>query len=123
MWRGVCGKTARMVLGEVYFECYVKREVNLFMNIFVISDNVDFLCAFFQIVNTGYEEHNFQYYCSSDSYTEFCEFCLADNTKTPKVKPIRLQEQSFEFYNKYDLYLSLHRKQIFPMTYINEFSR
>lgn len=79
------------------------------MRICIITDNEYLYNGFRRIASTLATEYKFDYFYSSvntifrDKYSSKKEFF-----------PICLREQTEEFYSRYDLFISIHCKQLFP---------
>lgn len=75
------------------------------MRVCVVNDNIfsykNFLCI---IQDKKYSEVRFDFYCSVKN----------DDAAQKTLEYINLKEQDETFFSRYDLFLSLHSKQIFP---------
>lgn len=74
------------------------------MNICVLTDNAVIFEGFSRLL-PRFPEHRFDFFYSPWNPA----FSPADN-----FLPLRLKEQSADFFDAYDLFLSLHSKQLFP---------
>ena len=74
------------------------------MKICVFTDN-SYIYEGFCALLPRFEEHHFDFYYSPWN----AAFSPREN-----FRPLRLREQDEAFYNAYDLFLSLHSKQLFP---------
>ena len=77
------------------------------MKVCVVSDNRIVVERFIQSVASQYSQYEFQF-CSSS----FTQGVMAD--LDVDVKPINFKKVSEEFLSQYEVFLSLHCKQIFP---------
>ena len=74
------------------------------MNICIFTDNA-YIYEGFCALLPRFPEHNFDFFYSPWN----AAFSPREN-----FRPLRLKEQDPEFYDRYDLFLSLHSKQLFP---------
>lgn len=82
------------------------------MRVCVITDNRYIYEHFRAITKKKGEKHEFDYYYSvtNNSFSEMYE--------NEDIRPIRLKELDEAWFNDYDVYFSLHCKQIFPDTLV-----
>lgn len=79
------------------------------MRICVITDHGFLYRHFLEIVKEdAYRDCEFDFFCSAGNRA-FSEDCVGD-----AVKPLRLKRENEEFFGRYDLFLSLHCRQMFP---------
>lgn len=79
------------------------------MNVCVVSDNEYIYTQFLSMVKKGlFAGNEFDFYYSDTN------FQFKSKYKDVDYVPINLQEKKEDFFNLYDLFLSLHSKQIFP---------
>ena len=74
------------------------------MNICIFTDNA-YIYEGFCALLPRFPEHNFDFFYSPQNRA----FSPREN-----FRPLRLKEQTPDFYDRYDLFLSLHSKQLFP---------
>lgn len=74
------------------------------MNICIFTDNA-YIYEGFCALLPRFPEHTFDFFYSPVNRA----FSPREN-----FRPLRLREQNAEFYDRYDLFLSLHSKQLFP---------
>ena len=74
------------------------------MRVCVFTDNSYIFEGFCRIL-PGFPEHSFDFFYSPWNHAF---------TPSVRFRPLRLREQTREFYDSYDLFLSLHSKQLFP---------
>ena len=74
------------------------------MNICIFTDNA-YIYEGFCALLPRFPEHNFDFFYSPWNSA----FSPREN-----FRPLRLKEQTPDFYDRYDLFLSLHSKQLFP---------
>ncbi len=79
------------------------------MRVCVITDHAFLYRNFLEIVKEdAYRDCEFDFFCSVGNRA-FSEACGGG-----AVKPLRLKEENGEFFGRYDLFLSLHCRQMFP---------
>lgn len=83
------------------------------MNVCVITDNDFVFNRFLDIINNS--NHSFDFYFSSFN-KKFLE-----KYKNDLIKPIKLKQMDDKFFSKYDLFISLHCKQIFPENLVSNY--
>ena len=74
------------------------------MNICIFTDNA-YIYEGFCALLPRFPEHTFDFFYSPQNRA----FSPREN-----FRPLRLKEQDADFYDRYDLFLSLHSKQLFP---------
>lgn len=79
------------------------------MKICVLTDNAFIFEQFQRIIREKNLNYQFEFFYSSFNKAFFKRY---DNMQ--EFKPIRLKNESEEFFNKYNLFFSLHSKQLFP---------
>lgn len=85
------------------------------MNVCIITDNFFIYNQFRELLTRkNLREHSFHFYYSPWNKA-FAEAFGSDGD----IKPIRLKEQNAAFFDSYDLFLSLHCKQLFPDAMVN----
>lgn len=84
------------------------------MRVCVITDNKYIYDNFRAIVEKKGEKHEFDYYYSSVNH-DFAKIYAEDN-----IRPIRLKELNEAWFWDYDVFFSLHCKQIFPDKMVKE---
>ncbi len=80
------------------------------MKICIITDNTYIFDGFTDLLKRKPQSsHSFDFYFTSWNRDFREKFAGSD-----AMKPIRLKEQNEEFFSKYDMFISLHCKQLFP---------
>ena len=85
------------------------------MRVCVITDNKYIYEQFRGIVKKSLTEHEFTYFYSTRN-KNFSEIYAGDD-----IRPIRLKECNESFFNAYDVFFSLHCKQIFPEVLVRNY--
>lgn len=80
------------------------------MRVFVLTDNSTIFEGFTRLL-PRFPGHTFDFFYSPFNHA----FSLRDN-----FRPLRLKEQTSEFFDAYDLFLSLHSKQLFPAALVEK---
>lgn len=80
------------------------------MKICVFTDN-SYIFEGFSRLLPGFPEHRFDFFYSPWN---------ASFSPSEHFRPLRLKEQGEDFYRSYDLFLSLHSKQLFPARLVEE---
>lgn len=84
------------------------------MNVCVITDNEFIYSNFIEIIKTSKHQFSFYYSTINKSFKE--KYKGNEN-----FKEIRLNDENKSFYNQFDLFISLHCKQIFPDELVNNY--
>ena len=84
------------------------------MNICIITDNDFIYSQFSEIVKDSGDNYDFYYSAFNKSFVE-------RYGESPFFKPIRLKDMDDRFFSKYDLFISLHCKQLFPDELVNNY--
>ena len=84
------------------------------MNVCVITDNEFIFSHFIEIIKDS--NHNFDFYFSS-----FNKLFLEKYKDNINFKPIRLNDMDNSFFSVYDLFISLHCKQLFPNELVDNY--
>ena len=85
------------------------------MRVCVITDNVFLYRHFLEIVRSDvYRGDRFDFFCSAGNRA-FSEACGSD-----AVKPVHLKGENGDFFGRYDLFISLHCRQMFPERLVKE---
>lgn len=84
------------------------------MNVCVVTDNEYLYEGFAKIIEARcYQEHKFEFFFSPNNRT------FLEKYKNMPLNPIDLREKDEAFFSRYDMFLSLHCKQIFPGKLVN----
>lgn len=85
------------------------------MRVCVISDNHAVCKKFMEIVSRKeFAEYSFDFYCS-----ELNKNWNGENLF--EIKTIELKKEEFCFFEKYELFISLHSKQVFPIELVKNY--
>ena len=79
------------------------------MKICVITDNLFLYNEFKRIICSYDKSYKFDFF-----YSEINKRYTENQKDNMHFKPINLKKQTEEFFDSYDLFLSLHCKQLFP---------
>ena len=83
------------------------------MKVCVLTDNIYIFQNFKKIIiNKPQKDVEFDFFCSKNNKSFFDKF-------SDEIKMLDIKNQSPEFYNSYDLFISLHCKQMFPDELVN----
>ena len=85
------------------------------MKVCVITDNLYIYERFADLLRRKPQDAEFDFFCAPWNHT-LCERFA----ESGEMRPIRLREQGDDFFNAYDLFLSLHCKQLFPDKMVTE---
>lgn len=85
------------------------------MRVCVVTDNLYIYEHFVELIDRKPQKATFDFYYAS--WNKAFKVLFKDSEK---MKPIKLKEQTDSFFNKYDLFISLHCKQLFPDKMVNE---
>lgn len=86
------------------------------MRVCVITDNEFIYDNIKLTINELRLDYEFDYFFSSIN-KQFCQKFVNDS----EFKPINLKEVNHDFFNIYDLFISLHSKQLFPEYMVNNY--
>ena len=85
------------------------------MKVCIITDNLYIYENFMILLNRkNLQNHSFDFY-----YSPWNKSLAEKFGENGVMRPIRLKEQGKEFFDSYDLFLSLHCKQLFPEEMVN----
>ena len=84
------------------------------MKVCVITDN-SFIYEQFKII-TNEKKDEYSFFYSENNKTFDSKYCYDTN-----FNPISLKKCDIEFFNQFDVYLSLHCKQLFPEVLVNNY--
>ena len=87
------------------------------MKVCIITDNLYIYENFMTLLNRkNLQNHSFDFY-----YSPWNKSLAEKFGENGVMRPIRLKEQGKEFFDSYDLFLSLHCKQLFPDEMVNNY--
>ena len=79
------------------------------MKVCIITDNLYIYEHFVDLLRRKPQEAEFDFYYATWNYA-----CREKFGENGGMRPIKLREQGDDFFNAYDLFISLHCKQLFP---------
>ena len=93
--------------------CVISEGTN--MRVCIITDNLFIYKSFTDLLERKPQDADFDFYYATWN-KEFRKLFK----DSEKMRPIKLKDQDNMFFNRYDLFISLHCKQLFPDKMVNE---
>ena len=84
------------------------------MKVCVITDNQPILAFFGELIRRRKPAASFSFFCAP-----WNQGLIQQYRDSGAIRPLRLKEQDERFFGQYDLFLSLHCKQLFPDELVN----